>query len=227
MGLPEISLLHTLNAVFIPFVWQAPMNLTHFPALLFLGAISTLYAAETTPDERLFYTRDVMRKIAKAEKSADLFKNNPQFAHYREALALLEKSHCVGAYSARCDRFKQEVLLEPLLTETDLAGAVQNLSVLAVHATSVADEVASPEAAQAIKDVADPLKAAISAADPAQYAAIQEAYAKRRSQAKPEHWTLIRKSIHHTCEYILGIGNADDTEEVVAAAEARIAAKKK
>jgi len=188
----------------------------------------TLLAQDAPQDSRLIHARKVMIDVVQAEKSANLFTNNPQFAAYREALGVLEKSHCAGAYKARCDRFKQELIAQdgPLLTKTNLSGKVQALSVLAVHGDLIVDGSNSSESAQAIKEVANPLKAAISAADPAQYAAIAAAYRERRASIGPDGWRVVSEKLHDLCADMLGSGNAADIEEAVTAAEARMAAKK-
>ena len=200
-----------------------------FSLFLLCISVTTLLAHETPQDFRLRHARKVMIDVVQAEKSANLFTNNPQFAAYREALGVLEKSHCAGAYRARCDRFKQELVTQggPLLTETNLAGKVQALSVLAVHGDLIVDESNSLESAQAIKSAGDPLKAAISAADPAQYAAIAAAYRERRASIGPDGWRVVREELHDLCADMLGAGNAADTEGAVAAAEVRMAGKKK
>lgn len=205
------------------------MNSKTLYAHLFLVATSSVCAKEASPDVRLLYARDVLRAVVRAERSADLFKDNPQFAHYRAAIGVLEKSHCAGAYAARCDRFKKEFIEHDtvLLTETDFAGKLQGLSMLAVHAAALVDEAASPEAVRALKDVAGPLKASISGADPAQYAAIAEAYQQWRASVSADQWRVVSEKIQDLSSDMLGIGNGTDTEEAVAAAEARLREKNK
>ena len=173
-------------------------------------------------EEKLSHVRDHMRSSAQLNSSASNFERDPSFAHYREAMAVLEKRLCVGAYASRCDKFKKEFSQEfhQPIGQEELSHKIAESSKSLGECDAFIDTFLNRELYSALDEAIAQIKSELYLANPkVSLAAYRAGY-----NAKVPGYTGLGAGV---IKVRIGLGNISDTEEAVAAAEARMAAKKK
>ena len=166
-------------------------------------------------DKKLLHVRNYMRILARADASASNFEGDPSFAHYRAAIAIFGNTLCAGAYASRCDKFKKELSqeLHQPITQEELAHkiAVNSKDLGSFDAQCDKNALSSPFPSE--------LKRELYLANPK-----VSITAYRRGYNNPNPFYNEKSRLQ---EYIDLNNNYKDAEKDVAAAEARMAAKKK
>lgn len=77
----------------------------YFSSLIFSSGVE-----ERNSYKKILEIRGLLIKVIRADRASDSLKNNKSFEHYYQAIRLLEKAYCTGAYDSHCKSTKEELL---------------------------------------------------------------------------------------------------------------------
>lgn len=187
-----------------------------FLSLLSIIPVSAVPSKEEQIEVKLAVARSIAKDSARMDNSAGNFHGNESFAHYRSLVALLEKSHCRGAYASRCEESKKAVsqeALEPFTAQELHDGVAKNAAAFSLLRACAE----GCENAHTVNEFLDTVDRELFLANPAQYKEGYAGFITLKAFGRVE-----RMCSEIDSESLFGLNSDKDTEEEVAAAEARL-----